>query len=84
MSLVNTPLFVGFPGFVSKFWMAHDEHDLFAIEICNIGITDTDAISRDYNVARGIRVVDVEMLFSGKPRRKSQPEESTFATHRNP
>jgi hypothetical protein len=23
-SLLNTPLFVGFPGFVSKLWMAHD------------------------------------------------------------
>jgi hypothetical protein len=25
-SLLNTPLFVGFPGFVSKLWVAHDEH----------------------------------------------------------
>lgn len=25
-SLLNTPLFVGFPGFVSKLWLAHDEH----------------------------------------------------------
>jgi hypothetical protein len=24
-SLVNTPLFIGFPGFVSKLWLAHDE-----------------------------------------------------------
>jgi hypothetical protein len=24
-SLLNTPLFVGFPGFVSKLWVAHDE-----------------------------------------------------------
>src|SRR5215470_2104055 len=24
-SLINTPLFVGFPGFVSKLWLAHDE-----------------------------------------------------------
>ena len=24
-SLFNTPLFVGFPGFVSKLWLAHDE-----------------------------------------------------------
>jgi len=23
-SLLNTPLFVGFPGFVSKLWLAHD------------------------------------------------------------
>jgi hypothetical protein len=25
-SILNTPLFVGFPGFVSKLWLAHDEH----------------------------------------------------------
>jgi hypothetical protein len=25
-SLLNTPLFVGFPGFVSKLWLASDEH----------------------------------------------------------
>ena len=25
-SLLNTPLFAGFPGFVSKLWLAHDEH----------------------------------------------------------
>jgi len=25
-SLLNTPLFVGFPGFVSKLWLAHDSH----------------------------------------------------------
>lgn len=28
-SLLNTPLFVGFPGFVSKLWIAHDEHDRY-------------------------------------------------------
>jgi hypothetical protein len=28
-SLLNTPLFVGFPGFVSKLWLAHDRHDLY-------------------------------------------------------
>jgi hypothetical protein len=28
-SLLNTPLFVGFPGFVSKLWLAHDEHDRY-------------------------------------------------------
>ena len=25
-SIFNTPLFVGFPGFVSKRWLAHDQH----------------------------------------------------------
>jgi hypothetical protein len=28
-SLLNTPLFVGFPGFVSKLWLAHDEHGFY-------------------------------------------------------
>jgi hypothetical protein len=28
-SLLNTPLFVGFPGFVSKLWMAHDENGTY-------------------------------------------------------
>jgi hypothetical protein len=28
-SLLNTPLFAGFPGFVSKLWMAHDENNLY-------------------------------------------------------
>jgi hypothetical protein len=28
-SLLNTPLFVGFRGFVSKLWLAHDEHDRY-------------------------------------------------------
>ena len=28
-SLLNTPLFVGFQGFVSKLWLAHDEHGVY-------------------------------------------------------
>jgi len=28
-SLLNTPLFVGFPGFVSKLWMAHDQGGVY-------------------------------------------------------
>jgi hypothetical protein len=28
-SLLNTILFIGFPGFVSKLWLAHDEHGLY-------------------------------------------------------
>lgn len=28
-SLLNTPLFVGFPGFVSKLWLAHDDAGLY-------------------------------------------------------
>jgi hypothetical protein len=28
-SLLNTPLFVGYPGYVSKLWLAHDEHGVY-------------------------------------------------------
>jgi hypothetical protein len=28
-SLLNTPLFVGFPGFVSKLWLAHDDRNVY-------------------------------------------------------
>jgi hypothetical protein len=28
-SLLNTPLFVGFPGYVSKLWMAHDQNGAY-------------------------------------------------------
>ena len=28
-SLLNTPLFVGFPGHVSKMWLAHDERGMY-------------------------------------------------------
>ncbi|SDD21890.1 hypothetical protein [Rhodococcus tukisamuensis] len=28
-SLLNTPLFVGFPGFVSKLWVSHDEREVY-------------------------------------------------------
>jgi hypothetical protein len=28
-SMANTPLFVGFPGFVSKLWLAHDENGVY-------------------------------------------------------
>jgi hypothetical protein len=28
-SLLNTPLFVGFPGFVSKLWLAHDDAGVY-------------------------------------------------------
>jgi hypothetical protein len=28
-SLLNTPLFAGFPGFVSKLWLAHDQNGVY-------------------------------------------------------
>jgi hypothetical protein len=45
-SLLNTPLFVGFPGFVSKLWMAHDEHDVYR------GVYEWDGPSRAEFYAR--------------------------------
>ncbi|MCX5046341.1 hypothetical protein OG921_24515 [Aldersonia sp. NBC_00410] len=42
-SLFNTPMFVGFPGFVSKLWLAHDERERYR------GIYDWDgARSADF------------------------------------
>jgi hypothetical protein len=45
-SLLNTPLFVGFPGFVSKLWLAHDERDTYR------GIYDWDGPERAEHYAR--------------------------------
>ena len=44
LSLLNTPLFVGFPGFVSKLWMAHDAHGVYR------GVYEWDgpALAEDY------------------------------------
>jgi hypothetical protein len=28
-SILNTPLFVGFPGLVSKLWLAHDDNEVY-------------------------------------------------------
>lgn len=45
-SLLNTPLFVGFPGFVSKLWMAHDEHGVYR------GLYEWDGQGRAEDYAR--------------------------------
>jgi hypothetical protein len=45
-SLLNTPLFVGFPGFVSKLWLAHDEHDVYR------GVYEWDGAERAEYYAR--------------------------------
>jgi hypothetical protein len=39
-SWLNTPLFVGFPGFVSKLWLAADEHGVYR------GVYDWDGPGR--------------------------------------
>jgi hypothetical protein len=47
-SLLNTPLFVGFPGFVSKLWMAHDEQGVYR------GIYEWDGPERAEHYARSL------------------------------
>src|ERR1051326_2321961 len=45
-SLLNTPLFVGFPGFVSKLWLAHDQRDVYR------GVYEWDGAARAEHYAR--------------------------------
>lgn len=47
-SLLNTPLFVGFPGFTSKLWLAHDEHDRYR------GVYEWDGPQRAEHYARSL------------------------------
>lgn len=47
-SLLNTPLFVGFPGFVSKLWLANDEHGVYR------GIYEWDGPERAEHYARSL------------------------------
>lgn len=47
-SLLNTPLFVGFPGFVSKLWVAHDELGLYR------GVYEWDGAGRAERYARSL------------------------------
>ena len=47
-SLLNTPLFVGFPGFVSKLWLAHDEHGFYR------GLYEWDGPARAEQYARSL------------------------------
>jgi hypothetical protein len=47
-SLLNTPLFVGFPGFVSKLWMANDEHGVYR------GVYEWDGPARAEHYARSL------------------------------
>ena len=43
-SLSNTPLFVGFPGFVSKLWVAHDSNDIYR----GVYEWDSTTLAEDY------------------------------------
>jgi hypothetical protein len=47
-SLLNTPLFVGFPGFVSKLWLAHDENEVYR------GVYEWDGPERAVSYARSL------------------------------
>lgn len=47
-SLLNTPLFVGFSGFVSKLWLAHDQHGRYR------GIYEWDSPERAEHYARSL------------------------------
>jgi hypothetical protein len=47
-SLLNTPLFVGFPGFVSKLWLAHDQHGVYR------GVYEWDGAARAAHYARSL------------------------------
>lgn len=53
-SILNTPLFVGFPGFVSKLWLAHDEHGVYR------GIYEWDGPGQAEHYARSLwRVLEL-------------------------
>ena len=45
-SIFNTPLFAGFPGLVSKLWLANDEHGVYR------GLYEWDGPSRAVHYAR--------------------------------
>lgn len=47
-SLLNTPLFVGFPGFVSKLWLAHDQLGRYR------GLYEWDGADRAEHYARSL------------------------------
>lgn len=47
-SLLNTPLFVGFPGFVSKLWLEHDEQDVYR------GVYAWDGVAQAEHYARSL------------------------------
>jgi hypothetical protein len=47
-SLFNTPLFVGFPGFWTKLWLAHDQHGVYR------GVYQWDSAERAERYARSL------------------------------
>lgn len=54
VSILNTPLFVGFPGFVSKLWLAHDSRGVYR------GLYEWDGADRAERYARSLwRALDL-------------------------
>ena len=47
-SLLNTPLFVGFPGFVSKLWLTHDQRGRYR------GLYEWDGPARAHAYVRAL------------------------------
>lgn len=53
-SILNTPLFVGFPGFVSKLWLSHDDNGAYR------GLYEWDGADRAEKYARSLwRVLEL-------------------------
>lgn len=53
-SMLNTPLFIGFPGFVSKLWLTHDENGTYR------GVYEWDDAGRATRYARSLwRVLQI-------------------------
>jgi hypothetical protein len=53
-SILNTPLFVAFPGFASKLWLAHDGHGIYR------GLYEWDRADRAEQYARSLwRVLEL-------------------------
>lgn len=87
-SLLNTPLFVGFPGFVSKLWLTHDElgryrglyewdgvdrAEQYARSLWRVLALVSDRASIDYHVAPDLRRAD----FLAEPRKDTRPDEES-------
>jgi hypothetical protein len=73
-SWLNTPLFVGFPGFASKLWLAHDEHrryrglyewdgadraESYARSLWHVLALVSEPSSIDYRIVPGLRRADI-------------------------
>ena len=73
-SWLNTPLFVGFPGFASKLWLEHDEHgryrglyewdgadraETYARSLWHVLALVSQPTSIDYRIVPGLRRADI-------------------------